>query len=569
MFYYTFSYLDKTENTISAEDIRNLDFRKSTDQIRSGRVPMVASVSEAFCELFEDTWVSNPMFSVLLREVEHLDYIGDRKFRSTMNGDILGIDCLSHGVMNLVLAEQFPGFVVRFDSLGNNLYKYMVQFYSQMNIILIGTMNPYTAGVGSDTWIPKIFILDTNDYVGCESEFAASFKSWLNMEGNSHYYLPASQFGVKLVTPLNLSWSGDAKRDFSFSLDLRYNVNLIEGTSGSGKSLFVRELNKLSRYGNMERLLSNNTEISHEYCKDYKLFVAKGMIQLYGLSQSERFVVVVDMDSDIQSIKDVLEFVKESNWIWIIIGHNLTQRVKISFDAIQKVKILYVEHELVFMPYLPINNSLVFDTILTEDTGSGPALFSVLGVDVMGCGGKDGVYKRCLESLQEGKSVLVVMDYNTVEPYLLKLVYMQCEFKGHLSIITPTSSEYCILASMGKLNAYNKMFDSISKMSDESLSKLLKPISHKVVTMEHIDLIIMAYLLDETNVAVLKSYDYVKVLGIRSSNILDVISSESKWVTGKLVDADKVDAIKDSLSRDKNGDNVFRDLSVKTDLFSE
>lgn len=159
MFYYTFSYLDKTDNTISAKDIRNFDLRKSTDEIKSGRVPMVANVSEAFCELFEDAWVSNPMFSVLLNEVEHLEYAGNRQFRSVMNGDIVGIDCLSHGVMNLALAEQFPGFVVRFDSLGNNLYKYMVQFYSQMNIILIGTMNPYTAGVGSDTWIPKSLYL--------------------------------------------------------------------------------------------------------------------------------------------------------------------------------------------------------------------------------------------------------------------------------------------------------------------------------------------------------------------------------------------------------------------------
>lgn len=81
MFYYTFSYLDKTENTISVKDIKSLDLRKSTDEIRLGRVPIVASMSEAFCELFEDAWISNPMLSILLREVEHLNYIGDNGFK--------------------------------------------------------------------------------------------------------------------------------------------------------------------------------------------------------------------------------------------------------------------------------------------------------------------------------------------------------------------------------------------------------------------------------------------------------------------------------------------------------
>lgn len=313
MIYYTFSYLDQTEETISAKNIRELNFRKSTDSIKLGKAPVVADVSGAFCELFEDKWINSPMFSALLNEVEHLEYIGGRKFKSMLNNDVIDIDCLSHGVMNLALAEQFPGFVVRFDSLGNNLYKYMIQFYQQMDIILIGTMNPYTAGVGSGVWFPKIFILDTDDYVGSESEFLAVLKIWLNEDDNMHYYLPASQFGVKLITPINLSWTGATKRDFSFSLNLRYNVNLIEGTSGSGKSIFVKELYRIARSGNTEKLFTEDLTCSCNQNKDYKLFVARKLSDLSRLDKSERLVVVIDMDDNIHSIKDILRFVKDSS----------------------------------------------------------------------------------------------------------------------------------------------------------------------------------------------------------------------------------------------------------------
>lgn len=229
---------------------------------------------------------------------------------------------------------------------------------------------------------------------------------------------------------------------------------------------------------------------------------------------------------------------------------------------------LYVEHELVFDRYLAINNSLVFDTVLTEDTGSGSALFSILGCEVFGCGGKDRVCEQCQKALQDGKSVLVVMDYNTVESYLLRLVQMQQEFKNRLSIITPTSSEYCVLASIGKMNVYNKMFDYISQMSDESLSKLLKSLSLKVMTIECIDLIIMSYLLNETNIAALKSYDYIKSLKIESAAVLSVVNSESDWIMGLRGVSGFTDSGKGAKVNDSNKVLSADDWSIDTDLFS-
>lgn len=466
------------------------------------------SVVCEFAKSFKEDWIESPIFSRLLMEVEKVTYIGGRLFRSNITDEEFDITCLSHGTINMCLAEHTPKFVMRFDSLGENLYKYLWDLQLSKDIYVAGVLNPYTLAEVKDVAFAEIGLVDFDVVVKTAEGFDEYLMKWLESNPDEQFYTRSQVVDSPLKESIRLKFMG-SKSNKGFSLLLKYRFTFIEGESCSGKTRFIKSISRLSCSG------------------EYTVTVLEKLADIKSLDFNKKLAVFIDLDDKLQSISELLKSKLSDNWVFVIVGHHLTSRLKIKFDSIYRIKYLPREKVFTFDLYdVPINSNSSFDVIVTEDRGSGASLFSILGKQVIGAGGFGKVASVVKEELELGRKVLVSLDYSTAETVLYKLVELQCQYKNCLTVIVPSSAEYCILYASGDFTRYKALYDEVFTWSDSSVLQYLSKLGKRCITVETLDFMVYSLLLHSTNVIDLKSYRTLEKFNIKDIDILKLVDSE-------------------------------------------
>lgn len=466
------------------------------------------SVVSEFARGFKDDWTESPIFSKLLMDVENVTYIGSKLFRSNITGEEFDITCLSHGTINMCLAEHIPKFVMRFDSLGENLYKYLWDLQLSKDIYVAGVLNPYTLAEIKDVAFAEIGLVDFNVVVKTAEGFDKYLMKWLESNPDEQFYIRSQVVDSPLKESIGLQFWG-SKNNRGFSLLLKYRFTFIEGESCSGKTRFIKLISRLSCRG------------------EYTIIVLQKLSDIKVFDFNKKLIVFIDLDDKLQSISELLKSKLSDNWIFVIAGHHLTSRLKIKFDSIYRIKYLPKEKVFKFDLYdMPINKQIDFDTIVTEDRGSGASLFSILGKPVIGAGGFGKVVGTVSEALESGRKILAILDYSTAEMVLHKLVELQNQYSDCLAIIVPSSAEYCILYTSGNKLKYKLTYDKVFSMRDLDVLSYLSRLGKRCITVETLDLMVFSLLLHSINPIALKSHDTLKQFNISQQSILDLVNAE-------------------------------------------
>lgn len=485
---------------------------------------LTISVVDEFDEEFVDSWVESPVFSKILHDVENVAYIGDKMFKSLQTGECFDCTCLSHGAMNLALAEHIEGFVIRFDSLGENLYQYLWELQLSRDIYLAGVLNPFMLAEIKGVTFAEIGLPDFNAVVETSEGFDFYLSKWLDSNPDNQYFVRSSFANERLNTAIELKFIGECKGKVSsissemvshsglkngFCLLLKYRVTFIEGESCSGKTRFIKTVNRLN-------------------CdSDLKVVVMPSIEKIQLLNPNQRLIVFIDFDDSLQSIDELLRSKVSDNWLFVIVGHHLTSRLKIRFDSIYRIKYLPREQMFYFELYsTPINSKIEYTQIVTEDKGSGAALFNLLELPVKPAGGFGKVVQSVQSCIESGSRVLAVLDYSTAEAPMHKLVELQSRYPGHLNVITPTSAEYCILFASGNSKKYELVYDKVFNMSDDDILHYLTKLGKYSITVETIDLMVFSLLLQTVDIIRLKSFNTIERFKISKDSIYDLIKSE-------------------------------------------
>ena len=204
-------------------------------------------------------------------------------FRSNVTNEEFDITCLSHGTINMCLSEHIPGFVIRFDSLGENLYKYLWDLQLSQDVYVAGVLNPYALAEVKGIAFADIGLTDFDVVVETAESFDEYLTKWMGAHPNEQYYARSSFVDEFLVESVNLHFAGSPTYR-GFSLLLKYRFTFIEGESCSGKIRFIKSVANLG-------------------CSDdYETIVLPSIDEVQYLNPDKKLIVFIDLDDRLQSI---------------------------------------------------------------------------------------------------------------------------------------------------------------------------------------------------------------------------------------------------------------------------
>lgn len=230
-----------------------------------------------------------------------------------------------------------------------------------------------------------------------------------------------------------------------YNLDIKRNVTVIKGNSGTGKSTLVEMIN-------LEKTIGKASGVFIK-CDVPITIIDRRSDWKSTLSNNKPEILLVDEGQDIVNDKKFVDlFYKSGKYIIIISRQKLTY-FEYSIDSIVELK-----EEKKYDTDVIINkfnkrfknkvNNYIPEVIITEDTGSGKILVNkATGITTVGAGGKTKILNNIKSEVEKGIiNIYVIVDGaafgNEIEEIIGLIKY---EDTKDIRLYAPESIEYMIL----------------------------------------------------------------------------------------------------------------------------
>lgn len=268
----------------------------------------------------------------------------------------------------------------------------------------------------------------------------------------------------------------------SYSFELKRNITVLRGDSGTGKTTLFRMVRDYNESG-------RNSGVSIS-C-DRPVIAMEKRIWETEIERIENSIIVIDEDSKFICSKEFAKAVRHSNNYFLLITRHYLAELPISVDEIyvlsgaknKKFVPLYHEKERIFddvkkslLPFKP-------EVIITEDDKSGYQFFAKIsqkmGIKCVSAGGKSKIYRLIRD--YKDKDTVVIADGAAFGAEIADLAEAQKQSPNKIAIFLPESFEWLILKSglvdvsdARKLDEAYDYADSVEFMSwEQYFTKML------------------------------------------------------------------------------------------------
>lgn len=235
----------------------------------------------------------------------------------------------------------------------------------------------------------------------------------------------------------------------TFFLEVKRNITIIQGDSGTGKTTLIRLLSDYNRLG-------PSSGVSVKCDKECVALIPTDWKQ-YINSSHEKIIFLDENNSFIHS-KEFAEAVSHSdNYFVLIIRDSLPQLsysieeiygMRESRDSQKYVKAKHVYNEIYKLYNIEEKRSILPDIVLTEDTNSGYECFSQIFTDKChSLGGKSFAATEIIDSKYNNKEILVIVDGSAFGSNISEFMRSAKRHGDRCVLYAPESFEYLILNS--------------------------------------------------------------------------------------------------------------------------
>lgn len=498
-----------------------------------------ASPDIVFGEYFDESWLAVPGVQRLLQDIEKVEYIGGGIVRSLINSRItFGVEGIGQGVKVLIVSRFVDEFAFKVDHIGENLYPYLRDFAtsSELNLRLFGILNPYSLARANGLTFPPCYLNQFDALIDTEDQFNAYLSSWAQANPIGYAsYRQLTNWNKKLSAPIQISMTGkiDSRMNvYETDFSLTYKINFFQSKSSDGKTFFC---DKFHKYVVLARNLSQDMKfITHKMFDIERVyhFISKVPDDCIG-------IVLIDMDKFPYSVKALDKILDTpDNIVFIIVGHHMSTYVRVPFECIYDVNLdRRIKRFNVVQSCLIRNmDHSSYTSVITEDIGSGNALFRQLASNQLLARGAGGYAKVEAElkgvlSVKNHGNILVVIDYATASIILPSLVSLQ---KDHpeIDIITPTSAEFCLAYLTQKLNMFLSIRKGFESLTSDELLELLRKFDKGTITSETLDLLAFSETFNVYSEEEIKSAAVFNFVELDMHKLQELVRHEKKAIGG-------------------------------------
>lgn len=512
MIYYRFSLLDSKSKTVGL------------------------SPDTVFNTLYSESWFQDPWVIKLLEQVEQCKAQG-RNMLSLVRSDVsYPAEDLGQGVKCLLSAKFVPEFRCNIDHIGENLYAYLDHFLGDVNLHLVGCLNPYNLASLYDTTFPPMYLEDFNKIISRSEEFQDYFYEWSRNNCPSPLtYRQLTNWNRRLDSPVYVNTqaklTASQKQVYGAEFRLYFKMNFVQAGSSEGKTFLLKRMHA-------------HNEIQQGFGKKvaYKTYMLHNIEHFLNLCSSgqmpldQTYLILVDLDKFSQSIRamDMLLDTPD-NFVFLFVGRHVTTYIKVPLPSIYSCKLDKNACTFDIKQSCLINNStdlVEYDTVVTEDAASGFMLFAPLAKDIrhaLAAGGFGGLKSTLQDALRiwDSSRLLVVMDYATSAEIIPQLD--EIDKSGKLvDIIVPTSSEYCLAFVSDSFDKFMHILQSYHSIRKDRLLEELHKFDKGSVTSETLDLLAFSQTFGFTNRREAKAADVVSRVVKYPEKITDLVIQEKE-----------------------------------------
>lgn len=452
----------------------------------------------AFDGLYSEEWFRDPWVSGLLKHVEHCRAFGRNMISLVCDDVSFPAEGIGQGVKCLITSHFVKEFSCNIDHIGENLYKYLDHFVNDSDIHLVGCLNPYHLASLYNTTFPPMYLDDFECVISRSDEFQKYFFDWSrNVQAMPLTYQQLTNWNRKLQNPLEINTLerlvAAQKHVFGAKFSLYYKMNFIQAPSSDGKSFLLK---RLATY--------HELSIGFGRTPTYDIYTLHStdhfsrMISTGYFNPNTRYLVLVDMDTFSQSIS-ILDSLLDTpdNLVFLFVGHHMSSYIKVPLPSIYSCKLNRTVCAFDVRQSCLIRNSpidmLTYDTVVTEDSGSGFLLFAPVAKDIrhaFSADGFGGIKSTLVDALhiEDSSRILVVMDYVTSIDIIPQLISVNRMGKI-VDIIVPTSSEYCLAFVSDRFDQFMRALQSYHSVHPARLLEELKVFDKGKITSETLDLL--------------------------------------------------------------------------------
>ena len=254
----------------------------------------------------------------------------------------------------------------------------------------------------------------------------------------------------------------------TFFLEVKRNITIIQGNSGTGKTTLIGLLSQYNRLGASSGIsVKCEKECVALIPTDWKHYID---------STNEKIIFIDENNTFIHS-REFAETISNSDNYYVIITRDSLPQLSYSIDEIygmrecrdtQKyVKPRHVYNEIYRLYNIENGKRIKPDVVLTEDTNSGYQCFSKLfGSICHSIGGKSfAATEVCSNKLYNKKAILVIVDGAAFGADIAEFMRAAKRLGNCCVLFAPESFEYLILKS-GIVSADSKVLDETYNYAD-------------------------------------------------------------------------------------------------------
>lgn len=228
----------------------------------------------------------------------------------------------------------------------------------------------------------------------------------------------------------------------SFTLDIKRNVTVIKGNSGTGKTTLIDMLCAWSENGRKSgiKCISNVNFVIFRESTDWS----------GKLNELHNTIIFVDENvSYIRTTEFAGKFLKSDCYIVIVSRTAQLKSLPYSVDEIYRLdttsksgKIYYIK---MFNKYYNKEFNMIPDLVITEDSNSGNEMMELLfNCDVVSAHGNSNIKGTLLEYIDDYNSIFIIADGACFGGYIQEILDL-ADVHGNICIFTPESFEYMLL----------------------------------------------------------------------------------------------------------------------------
>lgn len=463
-------------------------FSKANEKVVELAVPLI------FRGYFSETWLESSDILSMVEEVEQSEYLGGVLLHKA-DGTTYSIYDICHGLQILLCGIYVPKQHFKFESIGTNLYPYLLQIFGKDNhdIHLVGRLNPFTLAKMFEIEFPRIQLEDLNLIVSTEEEFKQAYLHWVDSQDlKIPNIVQQLNWNRKLSNPFSFKLVPNSPTEVvifpKFEMNIKYKLTFIQGLSAAGKTYFFNIVNSYQRF-----ISFNGSPVP------FYLITSKTQLDPLLSIQSDA-IILIDLDVheyDLTYFSFILD--TPDNFKFMLVGHWFQQQIAVPLDSIWDVNYDRRLNEFNFTQnFLPKNWGLSkYHYILTEDGGSGCRLMKTIYpyAKVESSNGFANLTSSAKKSIYRYNSSLVCMDYATSYANLVRMVPKQDTAKFDILVIT--STEFILLYLLGLEQEYWSYLKMIQEWDSATIRWRLRKLRKTVITSETLDLLIFSMILKD------------------------------------------------------------------------